>query len=351
MPTDPVLTARSLNRAVLARQLLLERTTLPLPAVLEQVAGLQTQYAPSGYVGLWSRMKGFQRPMLTDALEARRAIQATLMRVTIHTVSAADYWPMAIAVRRARQAWWLRAWRSQAEAIDVEAAAAALRETLADGPLRERDLRERMAARGVPPEASGRAGLWVDLVRVPPSGTWERRRADLYGLADDWLPPPAAIDEREAIVHLVRRYLGGFGPATAADISSFTGIGVTALRPALAALELRRFRDEGGRGLLDLPDAPLPDPDTPAPVRFIGHWEAVLLVHARRAQILPEAHRSRIFHVRAPHSFAAFLVDGQVAGTWRHDAGAIRLEPFAPLSRADVRQLDEEADRLLELFG
>ncbi len=340
-----VLTARHRNRALLARQLLLDRPELDLPAALEQVAGLQTQYAPSAYIGLWSRLRDFTRPMLTDALVERRAIQGTLMRSTIHTVSAADYWPLAIAVHEPRRAWWLRALRRELDGVDLEAAAEAMREELAGGPLRERELKARLAARGFPRLAAVGAAFSLDLVRVPPSGTWERRRADLYGLADAWLPPPVLTTD-EATDHLVRRYLAGFGPASAADIASFAGLPVTGVRGALARIGHVTYADEAGKELLDLPEAPLPDPETPAPVRFLGTWEALLLVHARGTGVLPEAHRPRIFHTRAPHSFNTFLVDGQVAGTWRHEPAGIALAPFDPLAPADRRALDEEAHRL-----
>jgi hypothetical protein len=180
---------------------------------------------------------------------------------------------------------------------------------------------------------------------VPPSGTWERRRADLYGLADDWLGP-WRVDPGEALEHLVRRYLQGFGPAALADLGSWAGLPLTQVRPVLERVGSRRFRDERGTQLFDLPGAPLPDPGTPAPPRFLSTWDANLLVHARRTQLLPERHRDRIFHVRAPHSFPTFLVDGAVAGTWRHEGGELRLEPFEPLPPAARRELEEEAGRL-----
>ena len=158
----------------------------------------------------------------------------------------------------------------------------------------------------------------VHLVRVPPSGAWEQRRANRYALAEQWLVEPA-IDEPAAIVHLVRRYLAGFGPAGRADVASWTGLQATALKPAMETLDLRRFRDADGRELIDLPDAPLPDADVPAPIRFFPTWDANLLIHARRAGILPEAFRLRIFSTKTPHSFPTFLVDGAVAGTWRYE--------------------------------
>jgi hypothetical protein len=192
--------------------------------------------------------------------------------------------------------------------------------------------------------------LWIDLVRTPPSGTWERRKADLYGLAEDWLGPAEASEE-QGLEHLVRRYLGGFGPATLKDIANWAGVPAATLEPVVEGLRLRRFRDEQGGELLDLPRAPLPGADTPAPVRFLPTWDATLLVHARRTQILPEHHRPRVFNTRTPHSVSTFLVDGRVAGSWKHERGRVVLNPFERLPRGVRRELDEEAERLASFFG
>jgi hypothetical protein len=338
---ERVLTQRELNRALLARQLLLERGRLSIPRALERVAGLQTQYAPSGYVGLWSRLADFERESLTRALERRSVVQATLMRMTIHLVSKRDFPLLSAAVREARREWWCRFHRDPGDLRRVESAARRMRQLLADGPRRRDEL---VAALEGDSTAWNGVGLWVDLVRAPPSGTWKRRRADLFALADDWLGPSDASPE-EGTEHLVRRYLGGFGPARPNDIADWAGLKVTELKPVLARLELRRFRDEAGKELVDLPRAPLPDPDTPAPVRFLPTWDATLLTHARRTGILPEQYRQRIFDIKLPQSIGTFLIDGAVAGTWRPERGRIVTKPFARLSRETRRELDEEAER------
>jgi hypothetical protein len=344
---DPVLTLRELNRALLARQLLLDRSSLGMTDVMEQMGGIQTQYAPAGYIGRWSRMRDFERPMLTRALEERSAIQATLMRATIHTVSADDYWPMEIGVRRIRREWFEAVSRRQVERFDAEAVADAVREELAGGPLTTREMTARLGARGFPADAARWAGMWVDLVRVPPSGTWERRRADLYGLAESWVgPPPDHASEADGMELLVRRRLGGFGPGSLKEIASWMGMNVGQMRDAVDRLELCRFRGEDGAALIDLPDAPRPDPETPAPARFLAVWDAALLVHARRTQILPEELRPRIFNTKTPHSHNTFLLDGQVAGTWRHEEREIRLSPLRQLTAAERRELEQEAHRL-----
>ncbi len=338
---DRVLHQRELNRAVLARQLLLERRNEALPRALERVGGLQAQYAPSMYIGLWSRLAGFKREQLTRALERRSVVQGTLMRVTIHLVSARDYWPFAIGVREARRARWMRA-RPELSANEPRAAATKAKRRLADGPLPRAELIEDMDAR-----AFNGIGMWLDLVRVPPAGTWERRRADVYATAEGWLGPPS-VTPAEGIEHLIRRYLQGFGPAAGADIANWAGLPPRQVDEALEGMALRRFRDASGAPLVDLPRLPLPDAGTPAPPRFLPTWDATLLAHCRRAQILPERHRAKIFHTKTPNSFPTFTIDGAVAGTWRHERGRIRLEPLERLPRAARDELEDEGERLAD---
>ncbi len=343
-----VLTTADLNRAVLARQLLLERAPVPLPDALERVAGLQAQYAPSMYVGLWSRVVGFERHALNEALERRTVAQGTLMRATIHLVSARDYWPFAVAIREARRRWWLRAHGNHPSAAEMERAAERLRAHLAEGPRRQKEIAEFLG--GKDPGVWNGLGLFLDLVRVPPSGTWERRRADLYASAEDWLGP-AAVTAEQGVEVLVSRYLGAFGPASRNDISSWSGLSLSELARPLERLRLRHFRSEAGEELLDLPEAPLPSPDTPAPVRFLPTWDTTLLVHARRSGILPEQYRPVVFNSKTPHSISTFLVDGKVAGTWRYERGRIALDPFEGLPRAARRDLEEEGERLAALHA
>jgi hypothetical protein len=336
---ERVLSQRELNRAVLARQLLLERRRDSLPRALERVGGLQAQYAPSMYIGLWSRLAGFERVQLTRALERRSVVQATLMRVTIHLVSAADYWPLTIAVRASRRESWMRA-RPEMSEDQLRAAAERAKRRLADGPQARSELIEDMDARSF-----NGIGMWLDLVRAPPAGTWERRRADIYATAESWLGPPS-VTPAEGLELLIRRYLQGFGPAAPANIANWAGLPPREVNDAVERLELRRFRDEAGGVLIDLPRLALPAADTPAPVRFLPTWDATLLVHCRRALILPEELRPKVFHTKTPQSVPTFLVDGAVAGTWRHERGRVELRPLVTLGRADREQLDEEGQRL-----
>ena len=346
--TERVLTQRELNRALLERQLLLERSRLSIPRALERIGGIQNQYAPNAYIRLWSCLDGFERETLDRALVRCSVVQATLMRGTIHVVSARDFWPFAVGIRRAGRQWWLRVHRPHSERVDLAAANAALRDFVS-GTTRSRDeIVQCLRAFDPPGAPAGLAwsGVGVELVRAPPSGTWTRRRAHTFGLAEDWLGPPA-IDEDEALEHLARRYLAAFGPATRNDVADWAGVPVTFFKPVLERMTLRRFRAEDGSELLDLPRAPLPHPETPAPVRFLPTWDATLLVHARRTGVLPEPYRPRIFHTKAPQSFGTFLVDGAVAGTWRFDGGRIRTDPFERLSRETRAELRDEAERLV----
>jgi hypothetical protein len=342
---ERVLSTRELNRALLARQLLLERSDLPVPRALESVGGLQTQYAPSGYVGLWSRLRDFGRSSLTEALVNRTAVQGTLMRSTIHTVSAADYPVLLAGVRSDRREWWLRVVRHQAKGLDMDAVVAMLRERLKLGPAKTSELKALLASHEIPPIAWSGAGLWLEMVRVPPSGTWERRLADLYGLAEDWVQM-SRVTEADGTEHLVRRYLGGFGPAPLADIAGWAGIQPAKIQPAVERMRLRRFRDSAGRVLFDLPKAPLPGADARAPVRFIGTFEALTMIHARRTQVMPEQYRPIVFNTKTPHSTPVFLVDGVVAGTWRFEGGHVQVKPFEPLPRSERREVDDEGKAL-----
>ena len=332
--SERVLSERALNRALLARQLLLERADMSIEAALEQVGGLQAQYPPSMYVGLWTRLRAFERDALTRALEARRVVQATLMRSTIHLVTRGEFWAFEAGGHRARQdaVWRIRTAPSAAQ---LEAASERLREALADGPRSVAEL-DGLAAGFI-----GNLGLWVPLVRVPPSATWDRRRADRLALAEAWVGPCDAT-EADGLAQLVRSYLRGFGPAPWRDIASWAGIPVGDARRGGAALELVRYRDASGSELVDLPDGPLPDPDTPAPVRFLPHWDNTMLAHARRTGLVPEAIRPQIFNSKNPFSVGGVLVDGRVIGSWGYRDRRIMVQWYEPIGRVDASAVEAE---------
>ena len=217
----------------------------------------------------------------------------------------------------------------------MEALADRLRSALADGPRSVKELGEDGTG------FLGNLGVWVDLVRVPPSGTWERRRADILALAEQWIGPPEVTGD-DGIAHLVRAYLRGFGPAPWRDIAAWAGIAVADAKRGGERLDLAGYLDEDGRPLIDLPDAPLPDEDVPAPVRFLAHWDAVLLVHARRTGILPEGHRARIFSSKNPFSVGTILVDGHVAGTWGSRDGRIEIELLEDVPKRARDAIEDE---------
>ena len=318
---------RVLNRTLLERQLLLERSGDPIPRVLERMGGLQAQNATSMYIGLWTRMRDLERGALTRALEAREVVVATLMRGTIHLVSREDYWPIAQVTEGINGPIWQR----QNAGLDMADAVTRLRAALRDGPL------TRAQVAGVVGEERARGvHLFTNLLRVPPSSTWERRRANIYADPEAELGPP---DDRDGIELLVRRYLGGFGPAAPADVANWIGIGVERVRERMAAMDLQELPG----GLLDLPGATLADPDTPAPVRLLPTWDAVLLVHCRRAGILPEDHRRSVFATTIPHSVITVLVDGAVRGAWHPREG---LQWFERVDARWEREARAEAERL-----
>jgi hypothetical protein len=337
------LSTRALNRALLARQLLLERASLDIPAALARLAGIQNQYAPNAYLRLWSCLAGFRREDLTRAYEDASVVQGTLMRGTIHAVARADYRTFVGAIRGAQRDWSDRVAKAP-PGLDRSAALERTRTALAEGPMKRPAL---LALLRVEHPAM-RYSIDTDLgiLRVPPSGTWERRRADLCALADDVIGPGDDVPEATALSEIVGRYLAAFGPASVGDVASFLGMNVSTIRPVVDALRLRSFRGEDGTKLVDVEGGPLPDPHTPAPVRFLPTWDAMLLVHARRTQVLPEAYRPLVFHTKMPPSYPTFLIDGQVAGTWKLEEAEVRLAPFEPLRAADRAALEDEAHRL-----
>lgn len=352
--SEPVLTARQLNRALLARQCLLDRVPSTLPAALEQVAGLPAQHG-SAYIGLWARLSHFERGALTAALENRSVVQATLMRQTIYVVSQHDFVLMAAGVRRARREWWLRVSRSRGlDETAYRTLADKLATTLKDGPRTRAELLEDIDVAGYPKHALEGVVLWLDLVRIPPYGTWEHPKADLFGLAADWIgattTPIEAVDVSDGLDLLVQRYFRAFGPAPLSDVASWAGVPVAALEPSIERLDLRRFRNESGALLLDLPFGPLPDPAIPAPVRFLPTWDAVQLVHAKRAAIISEQDRARALSTSTPSGVGTFLVDGSAAGCWTFTGERVETEAFSPLPAAVRDEVEAESVALAAFF-
>jgi hypothetical protein len=346
-----VLGRRALNRATLARQLLLDRWELPVTEAVQQLAGLNGQDPEPPYLGLWARLAGFQHHALTRALEDRGVVRSTLLRGTQHLVTAADYlaWrPLLQPMLERRQRGGLGRARV---GVDPAALAAATRELLADRPLTRPELGRLLAERwpGQDPVSLGWSAQYlVPLVHPPPSGTWGNRGAIPCVLAEPWLGRPLERDPSPA--GMVKRHLAAFGPASVMDIQAWSGL--TRLREPVdrLAAELRPFRDEHGRRLYDLPDAPRPDPDTPAPVRLLPAVDNLLLAHADRTRVITDQRRRRVCVGAVVEP--TVLVDGEVAAIWRivrAGGGAVlEVEPLGGLSSADRAAVAEEGMRLLE---
>jgi hypothetical protein len=341
-----VLTLRELNRATLERQLLLRRRRTPPLAVLERLAGMQAQWPQAPYVGLWSRVEGFRRDALERALRDGRVLKATVMRGTLHLVTARDYALFFSALRG------MRGWGDPESHALGARLAGDLRELFADGPRTFEEVLEHMEhGLGVADELTRRRAWYAartsaHLLHAPETALWSARPQALYAAVDY----PEELDTTMSRAELARRYFAAFGPATRADLASWSGLRVSDFAAALEALEpLRRFRNENRRELLDLPRAPLPSPDTPAPVRFLPKWDNVLLAFADRTRVLPEEHRNTVIAKNGDVA-ATFLVDGVVAGTWRATKGRVKLEPFASHPRDALRALREEATRLEEFL-
>jgi hypothetical protein len=334
------LTQRELNRATLARQLLLRRSRLSVANAVDRLCALQAQSPNAPYIGLWSRLADFDHAQLTRSLERRQVTRSTLFRMTVHLVSATSQPAFARLTHDQWREDFIR------EGLPLEEMIERVELLAEEGTFAYADLEAALPELG---ERRFRVRCLTPLVHVPPSGTWRRPRIKLT-TARRWLgsDQPGSAEAAKA---LIRSYLTAFGPATRADVLRFSGLRVGTIDPALEALagELRRFEDEHGRELLDLPRAPRPAPETPAPVRFLPKWDALLLSHDDRTRVLPEEYRSTV--IKGGDVLETFLVDGSVAGSWRLVNGKVRLEPFAPLPRAVRRELDDEGLRLAEFLA
>jgi hypothetical protein len=347
------LTLRDLNRATLARQMLLAPAKEPLDvaAAVGRLAGLQAQLPWPPYVGLWSRIAPFEQRDLAAAFTARTVVRATMMRGTLHVVTAGDY----LAFRAALQAMLTKAFlglpAERTKGIDGEALGADAAAFLKDGPRTFEEVRDHLAGRhpGLDVRAMGYAvRLHLPLVQVPGKGAWGFAKEPGFALAEAWLGEP--IDRSTSPRELLLRYLAAFGPATARDAQTWSGLSglgevMEALRPELVVLE-----GEKGKELFDLPGAPRPPGDTPAPPRFLPDYDNLVLGHADRTRVVPDAYRPRIF-LSALRVRATLLVDGFVRGAWKIErakkAATLVVEPFAKLSKDEREAVAAEGDRLV----
>ncbi|TKG69695.1 winged helix DNA-binding domain-containing protein [Prauserella endophytica] len=345
-----VLDRRALNRATLARQLLLERSELPVLDAVAHLCGLQAQEPQEPFTGLWSRLRAFDPSALDELLTGRRVVRTHLMRRTVHLLATED-----VLAWRSRHDAMLRqrvlgVYRRELDGADLSELAAAGRAVLADGEPRSMpELARALADRW--PEPGHRAlgemlvGALIPVAQLPPRGLWRTTAGVRYLPLSAWLgrevAPPAPDGTDPVGVALVRRYLAAFGPAASADLRGWCGL--AGLPAAVAAIrdELVSFRDERGRELLDLPGAPRPDPDTPAPVRFLPAFDNAILGYHDRGRIIDDAHRGL-----SVAGARVVLVDGRVAATWDAEDLTVVVTPLRRFSRAERTEVAEEGREL-----
>jgi hypothetical protein len=357
----PSLTLRELNRALLARQFLLKRQRLETVDAVERLACLQAQWAPSPYVALWSRLSDFEREQLTRPIDRGEIVKATLMRATLHLVSAREYPAYSVATMEGR----FGAWRPPGgpALADLDKLHRAVM-GFAGKTARTRIEIQEFTAGHLPPSAAKDERLrnWFSWAAVATSGLiWEGAGAHFeHRQLGRHVAPPLKLRRtpkpETAYELVVRRHLGAFGPATVADIATWSSVRVPNIRAALARMkDLRRFTDELGRELLDLSAGPRPSADVVAPARFLARFDAAILGHAapERTRILPEAFRKQV--IFSAEVWPTFLVDGFVAGRWtvavRPREAVLELKPFKRLARSDRAALVEEGERLARFYA
>ncbi|MEU4114775.1 winged helix DNA-binding domain-containing protein [Kitasatospora sp. NPDC028055] len=374
-PRPRVLGPRALGRALLARQHLLARTDRAPAEVIHHLVGLQAQAVPQPpYLGLLSRLDGFTPDGLSTLLEQRAAVRIALQRGTIHLVTAQDCLTLRPLLQPVLDQALRTTYGRRLAGLDPTELAAEARTLVEQEPRTFQQLGTLLAATRPdrdPAALAQAARCLLPLVQVPPRGLWGRSGPAAHTTAEAWLgrpldpaPPPAGADtpggsggsdgpdRPDGLDGLVLRYLAAFGPASAADLRKWSGLG--GLGPVLRRLapQLLTFRDEQDRVLYDLPGAPRPDPDVPAPVRLVAPFDNLLLSHADRSRVLPEQYKDRVM-TRNGLVLGTLLVDGLVAGTWRYEgpeAGVV-VEPFVRLARADRAAAEAEAERVLAFAG
>jgi hypothetical protein len=346
-----VLTDRALNRALLERQMLLRRAAVSVEEALERLVGMQAQAPDPPYLGLWTRLEGFRLEDLSTLIRERKAVRIALMRSTLFLVTARDCLALRPVLDAALRDWALGVHGKGVVGVDLDALANAGRALAEEKPRTFHELGQLLGERWPDADPSALGNMvrnLVPLVQVPPRGIWGEGGPAAHTTAEAWLGQP--LDPEPSVDTMVLRYLAAFGPATARDVQHWCGLRrlgqvLDRLRP-----QLRTFRSEAGAELFDLPDAPRPDADTPAPVRLLPEFDNVLLSHADRARIISEERRKRVFTVNGIIR-PTILVDGMVRGMWKMDrrrgAATLLISPFEPLARSDRAALEKEAMALL----
>jgi len=347
------LTTRQLNRATLARQLLLERADYSAERVLQHLVGMQSQAPLAPYVGMWTRVVDFRADELSALMIERRAVRASLMRATIHLVTAADFlqlWPVLEPVSE-RGLWTGSPFGRRVPRGMVNDLLAFVRDLLREAPRTRVELRRLIGQRwpNLDADAMAYAAQYLlPIVQVTPRGVWGQSNAPTWADAEAWIGD--RVSTGVAVDDLVLRYLGAFGPASVQDVQVWSGL--TRLGEVADRLgpRVRRFRSEDGRVLLDGPDAPRPSADTPAPIRFLPEYDNLLLSHADRSRVMPEQRIVPLWPGNGGNR-GTVLVDGFWRANWGivPDGGQARLdiEAFQPLPRRQAAALAAEGHRLL----
>jgi len=347
----PTLSLRALNRATLDRQLLLRRHEMPARQAVRHLGGLQAQAPLAPFVGLWTRLAGFTPDELSGLLSERTLVRAPIMRATVHLVDAADFvafrplfGPLMAAGLRSNYARTLTG-------VDLDALTAQAAGLLAKRPLTRAQLARELAAtwpEAEPLSLAYAATYLVPLVQVPPRGIWGKNAQATWTTAESWLAGDlvAPADAGSPVDRLVLRYLAAFGPATVADIQTWSGL--TRLREVTDRLDLRTYRGPDGAELLDLPDTELPDEDTPAPPRFLPEFDNLLLSHADRSRVIPHSHPVPLWPGTGATQ-GTLLIDGAWDATWKITPEALTITPFRPLTAEEESAITQEAAKLLAL--
>lgn len=344
------LSTKALNRALLARQILLSRQEASASSVVSHLVGLQAQQPQPPFVGLWTRVAGFERAALLQLLHDRKIIRSTLMRGTLHLMTADDYQSLRSTLQPGLTAGMHSVLRDRAKALNILDLIVAARALFLKRPLTFTELRAALLEQF--PDLDERAigyavRTHLPLVAVPAAVDWGFRADSEFAEAESWLR--GSIDPEERPEHFVERYLAAFGPATPTDFQAWSGL--SAARALFDSLRprLQTFRDDRKRELFDLPEAPRPPEDAPAPVRFLPGFDNVILSHADRTRIIATEHRSLVT-TRNLQVLPTFLVDGFVAGTWKCvrelKTACLTIAPFASLRKIEKAALTEEAEPL-----
>ncbi len=347
---DRILKLRELNRATLARQMLLARETLPVPAAIERLIGLQAQLASAPYVGLWTRLRDFRCEDLAREIENRKVVKATLMRATLHLCTAEDYVRFRTALKPMLIGAASAIAKQRGQDFDLDKVLKAARKFIGEKPRSFAEISD-MVTKLMPDHDVGAmrysVRTHIPMVQVPVTTGWSYSNKPEFTLAESWIGRPISPDDN--LRELVPRYLAAFGPASVTDAQTWLGLKLKETFEKLKP-ELQTYRGEGRLELFDLPDAPLPTEDVPAPVRFLPEYDNLLLSHSNRTRVIADEYRSKVY-LPGLRVAATILVDGFVRGAWKIEksktAATLVIEPFEKLTKKDRVALTEEGERLV----